>query len=152
MCSIVFGFLFKDFPAGLTLYWTMYNIFSVIEQTWLIVIRNRFPIVSCPMKSAPAESFRPARNAPAPGNEPSINHRVKALSMSLVRSAFVLACFSLLLPVAVLGQTAVEEPKLDYSYCRFDSTTIALMNQYVRPRFSPDWSPTECIRDSCLST
>lgn len=33
---LVFGFLFKDFPAGLTLYWTMYNIFSVIEQTWLI--------------------------------------------------------------------------------------------------------------------
>jgi YidC/Oxa1 family membrane protein insertase len=33
---LVFGFLFKDFPAGLTLYWTMYNIFSVVEQTWLI--------------------------------------------------------------------------------------------------------------------
>ena len=33
---LVFGFLFKDFPAGLTLYWTMYNIFSVIEQAWLI--------------------------------------------------------------------------------------------------------------------
>lgn len=33
---LVFGFMFKDFPAGLTLYWTMYNIFSVIEQTWLI--------------------------------------------------------------------------------------------------------------------
>lgn len=33
---LVFGFMFKDFPAGLTLYWTMYNVFSVIEQTWLI--------------------------------------------------------------------------------------------------------------------
>jgi YidC/Oxa1 family membrane protein insertase len=33
---LVFGFMFKNFPAGLTLYWTMYNIFSVIEQTWLI--------------------------------------------------------------------------------------------------------------------
>ena len=78
--------------------------------------------------------------------------------MSLVRSAFVLACFSLLLPVAVLGQTAVEEPKLDYSYCRFDSTTIALMNQYVpapiltglvsdgmHPRFLPLYMTAEDV-------
>ncbi|GAB4324759.1 MAG: membrane protein insertase YidC [Candidatus Zixiibacteriota bacterium] len=33
---LVFGFMFRNFPAGLTLYWTMYNIFSVIEQVWLI--------------------------------------------------------------------------------------------------------------------
>lgn len=33
---LVFGFMFRNFPAGLTLYWTMYNIFSVIEQAWLI--------------------------------------------------------------------------------------------------------------------
>jgi len=33
---LVFGFFFKDVPAGLTLYWTVFNIFSVIEQTWLI--------------------------------------------------------------------------------------------------------------------
>jgi YidC/Oxa1 family membrane protein insertase len=33
---LLFGFLFKDFPAGLTLYWTMFNIFSVVEQVWLI--------------------------------------------------------------------------------------------------------------------
>jgi len=29
---LVFGFLFAQSPAGLTLYWTVYNIFSVIEQ------------------------------------------------------------------------------------------------------------------------
>lgn len=33
---LVFGFFFKDVPAGLTLYWTVFNIFSVIEQVWLI--------------------------------------------------------------------------------------------------------------------
>jgi YidC/Oxa1 family membrane protein insertase len=33
---LVFGFFFKDVPAGLTLYWTVFNIFSVIEMTWLI--------------------------------------------------------------------------------------------------------------------
>jgi YidC/Oxa1 family membrane protein insertase len=36
MMPLLFGFLFKDFPAGLTLYWTCYNISSVIEQVWLI--------------------------------------------------------------------------------------------------------------------
>jgi len=29
---LVFGFLFAQSPAGLTLYWTVYNVFSVIEQ------------------------------------------------------------------------------------------------------------------------
>ncbi|MBI5866786.1 MAG: membrane protein insertase YidC [candidate division Zixibacteria bacterium] len=33
---LVFGFFFKDMPAGLTLYWTVFNLFSVIEMTWLI--------------------------------------------------------------------------------------------------------------------
>lgn len=33
---LVFGFMFRNFAAGLTLYWTMYNIFSVVEQVWLI--------------------------------------------------------------------------------------------------------------------
>ena len=33
---LVFGFMFRNFAAGLTLYWTMYNVFSVIEQAWLI--------------------------------------------------------------------------------------------------------------------
>jgi YidC/Oxa1 family membrane protein insertase len=33
---LLFGFMFHNFPAGLNLYWTMYNIFSVIEQVWLI--------------------------------------------------------------------------------------------------------------------
>ena len=33
---LLFGFLFRNFPAGLTLYWTCYNLFSVIEQAWLI--------------------------------------------------------------------------------------------------------------------
>ena len=36
MMPLLFGFLFRDFPAGLTLYWTGYNFFSVIEQVWLI--------------------------------------------------------------------------------------------------------------------
>ncbi len=29
---LMFGFLFMNSPAGLTLYWTVYNVFSVIEQ------------------------------------------------------------------------------------------------------------------------
>jgi len=29
---LVFGFLFATSPAGLTLYWTIYNVFSVVEQ------------------------------------------------------------------------------------------------------------------------
>ena len=29
---LVFGFLFAQSPAGLTLYWTIYNVFSVVEQ------------------------------------------------------------------------------------------------------------------------
>lgn len=36
MMPVLFGFLFRNFPAGLTLYWTCYNISSVIEQVWLI--------------------------------------------------------------------------------------------------------------------
>jgi len=36
MMPLLFGFLFRNFPAGLTLYWTVYNISSVIEQVWLI--------------------------------------------------------------------------------------------------------------------
>jgi YidC/Oxa1 family membrane protein insertase len=33
---LVFGFLFRNMAAGLNLYWATYNIFSVIEQAWLI--------------------------------------------------------------------------------------------------------------------
>ena len=29
---LVFGFLFAQSPAGLTLYWTVYNVFSIVEQ------------------------------------------------------------------------------------------------------------------------
>ncbi|MBI3871540.1 MAG: membrane protein insertase YidC, partial [candidate division Zixibacteria bacterium] len=36
MMPLLFGFMFRNFPAGLTLYWTMFNIFSIIEQVWLI--------------------------------------------------------------------------------------------------------------------
>ena len=36
MMPIVFGFMFRNFPAGLTLYWTFFNISSVVEQGWLI--------------------------------------------------------------------------------------------------------------------
>ncbi|MEW5701608.1 MAG: membrane protein insertase YidC [Candidatus Zixiibacteriota bacterium] len=36
LMPLLFGFMFHNFPAGLNLYWTMYNIFSVIEQVWLI--------------------------------------------------------------------------------------------------------------------
>lgn len=32
---IFFFFLFKSFPAGLVLYWTMYNLLSIIEQTYV---------------------------------------------------------------------------------------------------------------------
>lgn len=35
LMPILFFFLFKGFPAGLTLYWTLYNILSLIEQYYL---------------------------------------------------------------------------------------------------------------------
>jgi len=36
LMPLLFGFLFRNFPAGLNLYWCCYNIFSIIEQVWLI--------------------------------------------------------------------------------------------------------------------
>jgi len=33
---IFFTFLFLNFPAGLTLYWFAYNIYSILEQYWII--------------------------------------------------------------------------------------------------------------------
>ncbi|HWO56319.1 MAG TPA: membrane protein insertase YidC [bacterium] len=36
LMPLIFGFMFRNFPAGLTLYWTMFNIFSIVEQVWLI--------------------------------------------------------------------------------------------------------------------
>jgi YidC/Oxa1 family membrane protein insertase len=35
MMPILFFFLFKSFPAGLTLYWTFFNILSLIEQYYI---------------------------------------------------------------------------------------------------------------------
>ena len=35
LMPILFFFLFKGFPAGLTLYWTLYNILSLVEQYYL---------------------------------------------------------------------------------------------------------------------
>jgi YidC/Oxa1 family membrane protein insertase len=35
LMPILFFFLFKSFPAGLTLYWTLFNILSLIEQYYL---------------------------------------------------------------------------------------------------------------------
>jgi YidC/Oxa1 family membrane protein insertase len=35
LMPVLFFFLFKSFPAGLTLYWTLYNILSLIEQYYL---------------------------------------------------------------------------------------------------------------------
>ncbi len=35
MMPILFFFLFKEFPSGLTLYWTLYNVLSLIEQYYL---------------------------------------------------------------------------------------------------------------------
>lgn len=57
----------------------------------------------------------------------------------MIRLIHTLSCLSLILilPVLAAGQEAdpdakkFEEPKLDYSYCRFDPTTIALMEQYI---------------------
>jgi len=33
---IFFTFLFLNFPAGLTLYWFAYNVYSILEQYWII--------------------------------------------------------------------------------------------------------------------
>ncbi len=46
MMPLFFFFLFRSFPAGLVLYWTIYNLLSIIEQ-WYIKSK---------LKSAPAES------------------------------------------------------------------------------------------------
>ena len=35
LMPILFFFLFRSFPAGLTLYWTVFNIFSLIEQYYI---------------------------------------------------------------------------------------------------------------------
>jgi YidC/Oxa1 family membrane protein insertase len=35
MMPVLFFFLFKSFPAGLTLYWTFFNILSLIEQYYI---------------------------------------------------------------------------------------------------------------------
>jgi YidC/Oxa1 family membrane protein insertase len=35
LMPILFFFLFKSFPAGLTLYWTLFNVLSLIEQYYL---------------------------------------------------------------------------------------------------------------------
>ncbi|MCJ7508664.1 MAG: membrane protein insertase YidC [candidate division Zixibacteria bacterium] len=35
LMPVLFFFLFKSFPAGLTLYWTLYNILSLVEQYYL---------------------------------------------------------------------------------------------------------------------
>jgi YidC/Oxa1 family membrane protein insertase len=35
LMPVLFFFLFKSFPAGLTLYWTVFNLFSLIEQIYI---------------------------------------------------------------------------------------------------------------------
>jgi YidC/Oxa1 family membrane protein insertase len=32
---VIMFFLFKGFPAGLVLYWTVYNVLSIVEQKWV---------------------------------------------------------------------------------------------------------------------
>jgi len=57
--------------------------------------------------------------------------------MTLFRRTLISLCFPLLVSAPAFAQAPqpgaqeVEEPKLDYSYCRFDSTTIALMDEYI---------------------
>jgi hypothetical protein len=64
----------------------------------------------------------------------------------------------LILSALAFGQEAIEKPKLDYSYCRFDSTTAALMDQYIplpirqglasgsmHPRFLPVYMTAEDV-------
>lgn len=43
---LVFGFLFRNSPAGLTLYWSMYNIFSVVEQYLIKASKKNEPAAS----------------------------------------------------------------------------------------------------------
>ncbi len=38
---LVFGFLFAQYPAGLTLYWTCYNVFSLVEQFMLKAAKKK---------------------------------------------------------------------------------------------------------------
>lgn len=64
MMPLLFGFLFKDFPAGLTLYWTCYNISSVIEQTWLIGHPSpEEPKAEGEVGSGKVEKSKPARRS-----------------------------------------------------------------------------------------
>jgi len=43
---LVFGFLFAQSPAGLTLYWTIYNVFSVVEQYIIKASKKDEPMAS----------------------------------------------------------------------------------------------------------
>jgi YidC/Oxa1 family membrane protein insertase len=38
MMPLVFGFIFKDFPSGLVLYWLVQNVLSIVQQ----MIMNRY--------------------------------------------------------------------------------------------------------------
>ncbi len=57
--------------------------------------------------------------------------------MARFLSTPTLFAFLLLLSSLALGQEPqpepkkIEQPKLDYSYCRFDSTTVALMDEHI---------------------
>ena len=51
--------------------------------------------------------------------------------MAAILRMLLVPIVALLVATVALGQEEIEQPKLDYSYCRFDSTTIALMDEYI---------------------
>jgi hypothetical protein len=78
--------------------------------------------------------------------------------MTFLRFTATSICVLLILSALAFGQGTITEPKLDYSYCRFDSTTIALMDQYIprpirsvlasggmHPRFLPIYLTAEDV-------
>ena len=51
---VIMFFLFRNFPAGLVLYWTVYNIISIVEQK--SVERGMAPVSAGPTSSGSAPS------------------------------------------------------------------------------------------------
>jgi YidC/Oxa1 family membrane protein insertase len=53
---VIMFFLFRNFPAGLVLYWTVYNILSIVEQK--SVERSMVPVTAGPTSSGSEPSSR----------------------------------------------------------------------------------------------
>jgi YidC/Oxa1 family membrane protein insertase len=63
---IIMFFLFKGFPAGLVLYWTAYNILSIVEQK---SVESKLNLA--PATAAPLAADKPTKPESSPGGDPA---------------------------------------------------------------------------------